>query len=78
MNLQVQSGPAHSCLTLIEGLPPAGVLPAFNRLPHRPAWLELRFQFPTGSPVGLKLGLFNLWKQVQKVDNPVDFTIVGA
>ena len=60
MNLRVQSGLAHSHQTLdassISFRPPTAVsscgTPIFTLSLHRPVWLELRFQFPTGSPVG--------------------------
>jgi hypothetical protein len=45
---------------------------------HRPARLELRFQFSTGLPTGWRVGLFNLWIQVQKETKPVDFTMCCA
>jgi hypothetical protein len=60
MNLRVQPGLAHSCRTLdafsISFWPPNAVasfgMPKFLCFPHRPVWLELRFQFPARSPVG--------------------------
>jgi hypothetical protein len=86
MNLRVQSGLAHSHQTLdassISFRPPTAVsscgTPIFLCLLHRPVWLELRFQFPTGHQLERSLGPFNLWKQVQKEEKPVDFTMNGA
>jgi len=60
MNLRVQSGLAHSRQTLdassisirlSTAVADCGT-PKFLCLLHRPVWLELRFHFPTGSPVG--------------------------
>jgi hypothetical protein len=61
MNLRVQSGLAHSRLTLdaisVSSLPycagyAGSVKHGFHPIPHRPARLELRFQFPTGPSLG--------------------------
>jgi hypothetical protein len=86
MNLRVQSGRAHSRLTLnafsISIQPSTTGKPAmkdrFKRNPHRPVRLELPLQFPARSPTEWRVGRFNLWKQVQKETSPVDFTNPGA
>ena len=85
MNLRVQSGLAHSRLTLdalINLIRPstavAGCGCRFQFILHCPVRPELRFQFPTGLPTGWRLGRFDLWIQVQKKANPVDFTMCGA
>jgi hypothetical protein len=85
MNLRVQSGLAHSrpaldALSISFGLPllsPAAECRSQFIL-HRPARLELRFQFSTGLPTFWRVGLINLWIQVQKETHPVDFTMRGA
>jgi hypothetical protein len=65
MNLRVQSGLAHSRLTLdaisVSSLPycagyAGSVKRGFHPIPHRPARLELRFQFPTGPSLGKECG----------------------
>jgi hypothetical protein len=65
MNLRVQPDLAHSRLTLdaisVSTLPYCAgqadtVKPRFNPIPHRPAKLELRFQFPTGPSLEKKCG----------------------
>ena len=65
MNLRVQSGLAHSRLTLdaisVSSLPycagyAGSVKHGFHPIPHRPARLELRFQFPTGPSLGKECG----------------------
>ena len=65
MNLRVQSGLAHSRLTLdaisVSTLPyyaghADSVKLRFNPIPHRPAKPELRFQFPTGPSLGKECG----------------------
>ena len=85
MNLRVQSGLAHSRLTL-DALLNSFSLPhrcrprsaVSNSILHRPVRRELRFQFPTGLPTGWSVGRLNLWIQVQKETNPVDFTRSSA
>jgi hypothetical protein len=85
MNLRVQSGLAHShpaldafLISLDSLLPSPAAERHFQFILHRPARRELRFQFSTGLPTGWRVGLFNLWIQVQKVAKPVDFTMCGA
>jgi hypothetical protein len=65
MNLRVQSGLAHSRLTLdaisVSTLPygagyAGSVKLKLLPIPHRPARLELRFQFPTGPSLGKECG----------------------
>jgi hypothetical protein len=63
MNLRVQSGLAHSCLTLDAFLisfslpPPSPAAECRSQfILHRPDRRELRFQFPTGLPTGWRLG----------------------
>ena len=73
MNLCFPPAPAHSLLALdaitIEprtSLPlPAGSA-ALNRILHRSASVELRFQFPGGHQLERSLDRSNLWKQVEK------------
>jgi hypothetical protein len=65
MNLRVQPGLAHSRLTL-DAISVSTLLccagqadtvkPRFNPIPHRPATLELRFQFPTGPSLEKEFG----------------------
>jgi hypothetical protein len=81
MNLRVQSGLALSRLTLDAfsisfGLPPPSTAAERQSqfIMHRPAGREVRLQFLTGLSTGWRVGLFNLWIQVQKAANPVDFT----
>ena len=73
MNLCLLPAPAHSPLALdaisIELQTPCRHRPgarALNRILHRPASKELRFQFPGGHQLRRSLGRSNLWKQVQK------------
>ena len=73
MNLCLRPAPAHSRLALdaisIELQTPCRYRPgtrALNRILHRPASKELRFQFPGGHQLMRSLGRSNLWKQVQK------------
>jgi hypothetical protein len=86
MNLRVLPGLAHSCQTLdafsISIRPSAAV--SSRVLPYSIQFRivlfrrELRFQVPTGSPVGLTLERIHLWKQVQKEKQTVDITIPSA
>jgi hypothetical protein len=72
MNLCFRPAPAHSRLALDAirlnlKLPAvAGLEHARDRILHRPASGELRFQFPGGHQLRRSVGQSNLWKQVQK------------
>lgn len=85
MNLRVQSRLARSFQTLDAfsnqfGFPPPSpaVVAEFNPTCIVLSGEELRFQIPTRSPTGWRVGCFNLWIQVQKEPKLVDFTVCGA
>ena len=87
MNLRVQSGLAHPRLTLDAfsiSFRPSTLrtsrlgIAEFNRLLHLPARLELRSDSLQGHQLFWRVGLSNLWKQVQKTEKSVDFTSLGA
>jgi hypothetical protein len=88
MNLRIQSGLAHSRPTLDAfsiSFGPSACRQAdklsanFNRILHRPVGGGTAFpdSLP-GHQLNARVGLINLWKQVQKGLKLVDFTSVGA
>jgi hypothetical protein len=86
MNLRIQSGVAHSRQALVCALnlnrPPTSGKPAVNRpsqlSPASSCLAETAFQFPASHQLKGSLDLVELWKQVQKTELSVDFTLHGA